>query len=164
MTKQHWNLNYIQGGEFMLARFEKYQSVDPLIGELLGFSRDVDSLYAASFESPAAEDAAFAPPLDVSEDKAEVVVVAALPGVKKENVKISLEKGVLTIGGTREEETLSGGARGLLNEQRKGKFARTVRLPYEVNPANVSAELSDGLLRIVLPKAEAARAHEITVR
>jgi HSP20 family protein len=148
----------------MLARFEEYQSVDPLIGELLGFSRDVDSLYASSFESPAAEDAAFAPPLDISENKAELVVVAALPGVKKENVKISLEKGVLSIGGTREEGTLSGDTRGLLREQRKGKFTRTVRLPYEVNPANVSAELSDGLLRIVLPKAEAARAHEITVR
>ena len=148
----------------MLARFEKYQSVDPLIGELLGFGRDVDSLYASSFEAPAEDDAAFAPPLDVSENKAEVVVVAALPGVKKENVKISLEKGILTIGGTREEENLSGDARGLLCEQRKGKFTRTVRLPYEVNSANASAELSEGLLRIVLPKAEAARAHEITVR
>lgn len=148
----------------MLARFEKYQSVDPLIGELLGFSRDVDSLYSPSFESPAVEDAPFAPPLDVSENKEEVVVVAELPGVKKEDVKISIEKGVLTIGGKREEESLSGDARGLLREQRKGIFTRTVRLPYEVNAANVSAELSDGLLRIVLPKAEAARAHEITVR
>ena len=147
----------------MLARFEKYQSVDPLIAELLGFSRDVDSLGASAFESPAVEDAAFAPPLDVSENKGEVVVVAELPGVKKEDVKISLEKGVLTIGGKRDEETLSGDARGLLREQRKGKFTRTVRLPYEVNSANVSAELSGGLLRIVLPKAEAARAHEITV-
>jgi HSP20 family protein len=51
-----------------------------------------------------------------------------------------------------------------LREQRKGKFARTVRLPYEVDSAKVSAELSDGLLKIVLPKAEAARAFEITVR
>ncbi|HEX7574396.1 MAG TPA: hypothetical protein VF514_15015, partial [Bacteroidota bacterium] len=76
----------------MLARFEKYQSVDPLIGELIGFGRDVDSLVATSFESPAVEDATFAPHLDVSENKEEVVVVAELPGVKKEEVKISLEK------------------------------------------------------------------------
>jgi HSP20 family protein len=110
------------------------------------------------------EDATFAPPLDVTENKEEVVVVAELPGVKKEDVKISLEKGLLTIGGKRGEETLSGDARGLLREQQKGKFSRTVRLPYEVNADNVSADLSDGLLRIVLPKAEAARAHEITVR
>jgi HSP20 family protein len=148
----------------MLARFEKYQSVDPLIGELLGFGLDVDSLFASSFESPAAEDATFAPPLDVSENKEEVVVVAELPGVKKEEVKISLENGVLSINGKREEDIISGDARGLLREQRKGKFARTVRLPYEVDAAKISADLSDGLLRIVLPKAEAARAHEINVR
>ncbi|HEX7573296.1 MAG TPA: Hsp20/alpha crystallin family protein, partial [Bacteroidota bacterium] len=121
-------------------------------------------LSASPVESPAAEDVAFAPPVDVTENKEEVVVVAELPGVKKEDVKISLEKGVLTINGKREEDTLSGDGRGLLREQRKGKFARTVRLPYEVDAAKVSAELSDGLLRIVLPKAEAARAHEITVR
>ncbi len=148
----------------MLVRFEEHQSFDPLIGQLLGFGRDVDSLYDSSFESPAVEDAAFAPHLDVSENKEEVVVVAELPGVKKEEVKISLEKGVLTIKGKREEDTTSGDARGLLREQRRGKFARMVRLPYEVDAAKVSAELSDGLLRIVLPKAEAARAHEITVR
>jgi HSP20 family protein len=135
-----------------------------LIGELLGFSRDPESISASPVESPAEEYAAFAPPLDVTENKEEVVVVAELPGVKKEDVKISLEKGLLTIGGKRGEDTLSGDARGLLREQQKGKFSRTVRLPYEVNAAGVSAELSDGLLRIVLPKAEAARAHEITVR
>ena len=148
----------------MLARIEKYQTVDSLIGELLGFSRDPDSLSGSAVESPAMEDATFAPPLDVTENKEEVVVVAELPGVKKEDVKISLEKGLLTIGGKRGEETLSGDARGLLREQQKGRFSRTVRLPYEVNADNVSADLSDGLLRIVLPKAEAARAHEITVR
>lgn len=148
----------------MLARIEKYQTVDSLIGELLGFSRDPESISASPVESTAEEGAAFAPPLDVTENKAEVVVVAELPGVKKEDVKISLEKGLLTIGGKRAEDTLSGDARGLLREQQKGKFSRTVRLPYEVNAAGVSAELSDGLLRIVLPKAEAARAHEITVR
>jgi HSP20 family protein len=148
----------------MLARIEKYQTVDSLIGELLGFSRDPESLSASPVEFPAAEDVAFAPPVDVTENKEEVVVVAELPGVKKEDVKISLEKGLLTIGGKRGGETLAGDARGLLREQQKGAFSRTVRLPYEVNAAGVTAELSDGLLRIVLPKAEAARAHEITVR
>jgi HSP20 family protein len=148
----------------MAARIEQYQTVDSLIGELLGLRPDPDSLYAFGVESPNVEGAIFAPPLDVTENKEEVVVVAELPGVKKEEVKISLEKDLLTIGGTRGVDTLSGDARGLLREQQKGKFTRTVRLPYEVNAAGVSAELADGLLRIVLPKAEAARAHEITVK
>ena len=148
----------------MLARFERFPSFDPLIGGLLGFSGDVDPFFANSIDTSIPEDSTFSPPLDVAEDGNQVIVVAEIPGVKKEDVKISLEKGVLTIGGERKVNTLSDSARGVLREQSQGKFKRTVRLPYEVNAGNVSAELSDGLLRLVLPKAEAARAHEIKVR
>jgi HSP20 family protein len=148
----------------MVVRFENHPLVDPLIGELLGFSRDVDAHFGAPLLSRGVEDTAFAPPLDVTANEEEVVVVAEIPGVKKEDVKISLEKGILTIGGETKEKTLPGDARGVLGERRQGKFARTVRLPYDVDAGKISAELSDGLLRIVLPKSEAARAHEISVR
>jgi HSP20 family protein len=148
----------------MLARFERFPSFDTLMGEMLGFSGDIGSLFTNTFESTPVEDAAFAPPLDIDENNEEVVVVAEIPGVRKEDVKISVEKGILSIGGERKVNALSGSDRGLVRERHGGKFTRTVRLPYEVNPDAVSAELSDGLLRIVLPKAEAARAHEIRLR
>lgn len=144
----------------MFARFESYPSLSPVVGEILGFGADVDSL----FTGPARTDRPYAPPLDVAEGKDEVVVVAELPGVNKDDVKISVEKGVLSIQGERKENGLGAGARGILREQRQGKFGRNVRLPYDVDAAAVSAELADGLLKIVLPKAEAARAHEIRVR
>jgi HSP20 family protein len=139
----------------MLARFERFPTFDTLADEVVSFGGDIETLFADRVE--------YSPPLDVSESNEEVVVVAEIPGVKKEDLKISLEKGFLSIGGERKGNGISG-ERNLVREQRQGKFTRTVRLPYEVNTGKVSAELSDGLLRIVLPKAEAARAHEITVR
>ena len=148
----------------MWARFERFPSVAPLFGEILGVSGDIDSLFTNALESTPLEESAYAPPLDVAENKDQVVVVAEVPGVKKEDVKISLEKGILTIGGERKQHAYTGQTVGLRREQPQGKFTRTVRLPYEVNAGNVSAELSDGLLRIVLPKAETAKVHEISVR
>jgi HSP20 family protein len=139
----------------MFARFESFPTFSPL---------EIDSLFAGSFRTRDVADAAFAPPLDVTDSGDEIVVVAEVPGVKKEDVKISLEKGLLSIGGERKSTGRSENTRDLVSEQRQGKFSRTVRLPYEVNAASVSAELSGGLLRIVLPRAEAARAHEISVR
>ncbi|HTY59614.1 MAG TPA: Hsp20/alpha crystallin family protein [Bacteroidota bacterium] len=139
----------------MLARFETYPSFNPLVGELF---------FEDPFEATAVADTSFAPPLDVAENGEEIVVVAEVPGVKKEDVKISLEKGILSIGGEKKSGARPENARGLVSEQHQGKFLRTIRLPYEVNAAGVSAELADGLLRIVLPKAEAAKAHEISVR
>lgn len=141
----------------MFARLESYPSLSPLVGEFLGFGTDLESLFDGS-------DRPFAPPLDVAEGKDEVVVVAELPGVKKDDLKISVEKGILSIQGERKENGLAGDARGLLREQRRGRFGRNVRLPYDVDASAISAELTDGLLKIVLPKAEAARAHEIHVR
>ena len=139
----------------MFARFESYPMFSPL---------EIDSLFDGVLHSPVVADAPFAPPLDVSESGEEIVIVAEIPGVKKEDVKISLEKGLLSIGGERKSNGRSENTRDLVSEQRLGKFSRTVRLPYEVNAGGVSADLSDGLLKIVLPKAEEARAHEISVR
>jgi len=103
-------------------------------------------------------------PLDIEENNEELVVVAEVPGVKKEDVKVSLEDGVLSIGGERKPNALAGNARGLVREHRLGRFHRTVRLPYAIDAAAVSAELSNGLLRIVLPKAEEARPKQIDVK
>jgi HSP20 family protein len=132
----------------MLATLERYSAVDPLVGAIFGF----------------AEENVYKPALDVTENNDEVVVVAELPGVKKEDVKVSFENGILSIGGERKLSTLSGDARGLVRERRGGKFSRKLRLPNDVNAAAISAELTDGLLRIVLPKAESSRAREISVR
>jgi HSP20 family protein len=148
----------------MLARFDRFPAFSPLAGEMFTLTQGLDSLFAGADQSRAAGTSAFAPPLDVAESNEQVVIVAEMPGVKKEDVKISVDKGILTLSGERKKDAAPSETRSLVRENRQGKFARSIRLPYEVNAAGVSAELTDGLLKIVLPKAEAAKAHQISVR
>ncbi len=102
-------------------------------------------------------------PLDVAENGDEVVVVAEIPGVKKDDIKVMLQDGVLTISGEKKAAGLPDDARRHRAERDSGKFSRSLALPAAVNASAVSAELKDGILRVVIPKAEEARPREIRV-
>ena len=104
------------------------------------------------------------PALDVAGYENESVVVAELPGVQKEDIKISMQDGMLTISGVRKEMATPESSTWLRNEIRTGEFSRTVQLPHEVDADGIVAELTNGVLRIVLPKAAEARPHEIRVK
>jgi len=101
--------------------------------------------------------------IDLVERENESIVVVELPGVTKEDVKISLEEGLLTIKGERKTSGLPDGARWIRSERSSGGFARAIQLPHPVKADSVSAELVNGLLRITLPKAEEARPREIHI-
>lgn len=103
------------------------------------------------------------PALDLAEYDDESVVVAELPGVNKEDLKVTVEDGVLTISGVRKPYEIPQDARIILNEMRVREFSRSIELPHEVKIDKVSAELENGVLRITLPKTEAARARTIQI-
>jgi len=103
------------------------------------------------------------PALDVAEDDNGLVVVAELPGVQKEDLKITVENGILTISGVRRPYEIPQDARIILNEMRVQEFSRSIELPYEVMVDNISAELENGVLRMTLPKTEAARVRTIPI-
>ena len=103
------------------------------------------------------------PRVNLSEDENSYVIAAEIPGVVKEDVKISVQDGQLTVAGERKKLSLPEDAGWLRNEIHFGGFARTIALPGEVNVDAITAELRDGILSITLPKAEAARAKEIRV-
>ncbi len=105
----------------------------------------------------------WAPALDVHEENDALVVIAELPGMKKEEIDISLHKGLLTISGERKEETPSDEGKFHRNERFYGKFSRTVSLPAEVDANGVTASYRDGLLTVRLPKSEEAKPKQITV-
>lgn len=105
----------------------------------------------------------WAPALDVHEEKDALVVVAELPGMKKEEIDISLHKGLLTISGERKEEASEGEGRFHRNERFYGKFSRTISLPVDVDANAVTATYKDGLLTVRLPKSEEAKPKQITV-
>ena len=104
-----------------------------------------------------------APALDVAEREGELEVVAELPGVRKEDLKVLVHDGVLTISGERNLARLPENARWIRNETGGGSFTRSLELPLPVKDEAITAELKDGILRIVLPKADEARAKEIRV-
>jgi len=105
----------------------------------------------------------FVPAADIYETANEIVVMADMPGVDEKNVSITLEKNVLTIEGNVAEETLDRHSL-TYQEYAIGDYQRAFTLSNEVNRDNISATVKDGVLRLVLPKVEPAKAKRITVR
>jgi len=104
------------------------------------------------------------PALDLVEHQNETHVVIELPGVQKEDIKISLLKDLLTIKGTRKSQGLPEEAKWIRNERQSGEFSRTIQLPHPVKTDSISAEMTNGVLQIVLPKAEESRPREIGIK
>ena len=104
------------------------------------------------------------PSINVAEDKDGVQVVAEIPGIPKEDVKVQLHDGTLTISGERKSPENADDSEILRREIRYGAFSRTIQLPESVDTENVTAEYTNGVLRVTLPKREAAKPKEISIR
>ena len=101
------------------------------------------------------------PAVDVYQNKDQYTVHAELPGLKKEEIELSLNGDTLTISGERKQETKS--EEGSRTERFFGKFQRSVILPVPVNAEKVNATYKDGILTVVMPKAEEAKPKQIPV-
>lgn len=105
----------------------------------------------------------WSPALDVFDDKDSVVVTVELPGLNKEAINISLDKGVLTVSGERKQERETKEGETFRSERTFGKFQRRVTLPTPVDSSKVSASYKDGVLTVALPKVEEAKPKQIAV-
>ncbi|MFN7139129.1 MAG: Hsp20/alpha crystallin family protein [Limisphaerales bacterium] len=105
----------------------------------------------------------WAPAVDLYEDKDNLIVKAELPGMKKEEIDVSLHDGALTITGERRHEEKREGTTHR-TERFYGKFQRTVTLPTLVEGDRVKANYKDGVLTVTLPKAEEAKPKQIAVQ
>jgi HSP20 family protein len=108
--------------------------------------------------------AAWAPPVDIQETDKEYLIKAELPEVKKENVKVEMLDGVLTIEGERTQEKEEKGKKFHKIERSYGKFVRQFALPTEVEAAKVQAEFKDGMLNVHLPKSAGAKPQTVEVK
>jgi len=104
------------------------------------------------------------PACDIYETEKELVVKAELPGIKKENVNVTIENNLLTIHGERkfEEETKKDNYHRV--ERSYGEFMRSFTLPVFVDPAKILAEFNEGILKLTLPKREEAKPKQIEVK
>jgi HSP20 family protein len=100
----------------------------------------------------------------VFEDKNAVKIVAEVPGVKAEDVKISLENNLLTLRGEKKQQAEEQSERVHRYERSYGVFERTFSLPTTVDPDKIDAQYANGVLMITIPKAERARPREIPVK
>ena len=105
-----------------------------------------------------------APAMSIADYAHELVVTLDLPGVKKEDVKISKVGNLLTISGERKRALLPDDSRWLRSETRDGGFKKTLKLSEQINGEGIAAEMTNGVLRVVLPKAEEAKPREIAIR
>lgn len=106
----------------------------------------------------------WAPRVDIAEDEKEYVINAELPGVRKEDVKVTVESGVLSISGERKTEKEEKGKKYHRVEQTYGTFIRSFTLPEGSSGEKISAEFRDGILKVRLPKDEKAKAKAIEVK
>jgi HSP20 family protein len=104
------------------------------------------------------------PACDVFEDKDAVKIVAEVPGVRPEDVKISLENNLLSIRGEKKQQAEEKNERVHRYERSYGTFERTFSLPSTVDPDRIAANYEHGILKVSIPKAEQARPREIPVK
>ncbi|MBA2487507.1 MAG: Hsp20/alpha crystallin family protein [Nitrospira sp.] len=104
------------------------------------------------------------PTVDISETEAEYAIKAELPEVKKEDVKVTVEDGVLTIQGERKHEKEVNGKKYHRIERSYGRFVRSFTLPDTVDEGKVKAEYAEGVLNLHLPKSEKAKPKQIDVK
>lgn len=108
--------------------------------------------------------AQWAPLVDISENEKEFLIKAELPEVKKEDVKVTVEKGVLTLSGERKIEKEEKTTKFHRVERSYGSFLRSFGLPEGVDATNVGAEFKDGLLLVRLPKTEKAKPQTVDIK
>lgn len=148
----------------MLVRFERMPMPRPLFDSIFDFERGVDSLFDSFLGQSYGRRGRAFPAVDLSDHGKEMVLVAELPGVRKEDLKLTVRDGHLVISGERKSQSLPEKSGWIRSETFSGSFSRSIELPQDVKADAINAELSNGILRVVMPKVEEALPREISIR
>jgi HSP20 family protein len=139
-----------------LFKFDPLEMFDTVQEEMDRFWRRPFAALPSVFTRPAGQLTSWAPRLDVFEKDNTLIVKAELPGVKKEDVQVELDAGMLVIKGETRSETEAKEQTFYRMERTFGSYYRRVPLPFEVTPEQVHATMQDGVLEIQIPKPAAA--------
>lgn len=143
-----------------IVRFDPFR-------EMRSLQDEVNRLFASSFSRNSDDEivrGAWNPSVDIFENKDQIVLEAELPGIKADDVNISIENNVLTIHGERKFEKKDEGDNFHRVERSYGSFTRSFTLPPTVSSENANAEFENGVLRLTLAKREEAKPRRIEIK
>lgn len=150
-----------------LARWQRPElTVGSTFGRLFNLRDELDRLFDGSFGELSRTSqllGVWNPAVDLYEDKDNIIIKAELPGLKREDIAVSLHDGALSISGERKSEEKVENAEARRTERFVGRFQRTITLPSSVKGDQVNAQYKDGVLTVTLPKAEEAKPRQIQV-
>jgi HSP20 family protein len=138
-----------------IARWEPFREIDEMF-------RQYSPFFGRALRR-SGERGEWTPVADISETEKEYVIKVELPEVKKEDVKITLENGVITLSGERRQEKEHKDANAIRIESLYGTFSRSFSLPENIDPKGIIAEMKDGVLRIRIPKTQATVEKPISI-
>jgi HSP20 family protein len=166
------NLNHQSNkGDFKIMKLIRYQAPDSAPWSALDRWSNLRDELNSFFDTPLWSGfgrtgqlfTGWSPALDLYESGDNLVAVVELPGMRKEDIDISLHDGTLTISGERKRESNDNGETAQRTERYVGTFRRSITLPTRVDASKVSATYQDGILKVALPKAEEAKPKQIQV-
>ena len=133
-----------------IIRWEPFREMDDLL-------RRHSPSFGRALRREGGEMMEWTPVSDISETDKEFLIKAELPEVKKEDVKVTLQDGAITISGERKHEKKQKGENEIRVESFYGTFSRTFALPDNIDAKGIRAEAKDGVLRVHVPKLEGAK-------
>lgn len=141
-------------GEKEVAMLSPFRGFMDTQGEI---NRMLDDMFGGLSRRPARQPERWAPATDVLSREGDLVLRAELPGVKQEDVDVTLSNGVLTISGERRDEQEKKGAGYHSRELRYGSFSRSMRIPDNISSDDIHARFEDGVLEVTLKGAAAVQ-------
>jgi len=141
--------------------------VSNLITRPRSFAREIDTLFNDLLDFPAFRsevDSDFVPRVNIKEDKDNVRLSFELPGMKKDDIKVSIKDNMMTVSGRRESKKEEKDEKYIRTEIRSGSFCRSFTLPDTINTEKISADYKDGILEVALAKLEEVKPRQIEVK
>ena len=147
-----------------MTRWDPFQDLRTAQDEMTQMSPMLAHALGLNSQQANARASAWVPALDISERKDAYLVTVELPGVEADDLEITMEDGLLTIQGERQFTSESSEQQFHRVERRYGAFRRAITLPAHVMAEGIQASFEDGVLQILVPKAEEAKPKRIQVR
>jgi HSP20 family protein len=125
--------------------------------------RLLDDFYGRMAPAQEALEGDWCPAMDVAETNGDITASVELPGLERDDIKVSVEDDVLTVTGEKKHEKTETEDNYRRTERSYGYFKRSVKLPSSVDAGKVTAVYKDGVLKVTMPKLESSKAKEIPI-